>query len=305
MSNIITSEFGGVTLPGAMITPSGMTWSADQVFCTVIPEEIQIPAELEAVAGKIFSIKNPKVDNQVYHYRRATSTSERLEVEVGHSWYRYNLLHTAFEPKMVEEHPEFLETLLRHVQPEEIFDLDSLGGSSSGGVGITTVVIFADNTTVMVHRSKEVSVNADIDHTALAEGVNFDEGESGHIDLAAVAARSAVEELNLPITRQDVLFLGLAVDGRYWWPGVLAQVKVPLTWGQVKEQSEAARDRWEHSSVRFIPYTPEGIAEELRYALEPGKGVTGFGAIALLESGIYDFGQEEMERAFRNIALQT
>ena len=312
MYEMITSKFGGIVLPGKMITPSGKVWKPNQVVCRLVPEEISVPDEVRELSEQVLAIKQPKTNARTFHFRRALIRrryylfgAKILRMEVAYSRYQFNLLHAAFEDLVRKERPEIAEALLQFVSEDDLFDLNKLGGPLSSGVGITTVVVLADQQTIMTHRSKEVSLNADLNHTALAEGVNPEEGLGREIDLPSVAVRAAVEELNLPVDREDLVFLGLAIDGRYWSPGIIAKVEIPLTWQEVKERSERARDRWERDNIRFIPYTPEGIAEELRYALEPGKGVTGFGAIALLESGIYDFGQEEMERAFRNIALQA
>ena len=298
---ILTSEFAGVILPGRMITPPGKAWEPNQVVCKVVQEEINVPETIRRLSEQLLAIKKPQVNGKTFHYRQANVTSDGIELEEGCSRYQFNLLHTAFEERIRQEHPEIAETLLQYVREEDLFDYGKLGGPLSSGVGIATVVVLADHLTIMVHRSKEVSVNADIDHPALGEGVNPDEGESGEIDIAAVAIRAAVEELNLPISGKDLIYLGLAVDGRYWWPGNLTKVEVPLTWEEIKERSEGATDRWERSDIRFIPYTPDGIAEELRYAMEPGRGVTGFGSMALLQSGIYDFGRAAMDAAFRSL----
>lgn len=300
MFKILTSGFAGVVLPGRMITSPG-AWNHNRVVCRVVPEEISIPGEVRELSEQILAIKKPRENAGTFHFRKAYISDEVLGIEVGNSWYQFNLLHAVFEDQIRADHPELAETLLRHVREEDLFDLGKLGGPLSSGVGITTVVVLKDRQTVMAHRSKEVSVNADIDHPALAEGVNPEEGSGGEIDLPAVAVRSAVEELNLPVGREDLVFLGLAVDGRYWWPGIIAKVEVPLTWQEVKEISEEARDRWERDNVRFTPYTPQGIAEELQFATEPGRGVTGFGSMALLQAGIFDFGRSAMDAAFRQL----
>lgn len=299
---VLSSEFAGVRLPGKLITPLGRSWESDQITCRVIPEEIKIPQEVREVSERLLQIKKPRVNGHTFHYRSAKVTSDGIDIEVGISRYGLNLLHAAFEAAIRREHPQFAEVLLRYVREEDLFDRSKLGGPLSSGVGITTVVVLADRQTVMVHRSKEVSVNADIDHTALAEGVNPEEGETGEIDLAAVAIRAGVEELELPIHREDLVHLGLCVDGRYWWPGIISKVEVPLTWQEVKERSEKARDRWEMDDIRFIPYTPEGIAKELQFAVEPGRGVTGFGSMALLQAGVFDFGRAAMDTAFRKLS---
>ncbi|HEX7456431.1 MAG TPA: hypothetical protein VF303_03115 [Candidatus Nanoarchaeia archaeon] len=300
MYKVITSQFGGVTLPGRMITPSGMTWKSEQISCRVIPEEIEVPTEVHQLSERILAIKKPKENARTYHLRSANVSQESLALEVGKSWYRYNLLHAAFEDRLREEHPEVFEVLLHHVRPEDLFNLKALGGPLSSGVGITTVVVLAEGLTVMVHRSKGVSVNADMDHPALAEGVNPEAGVTGEIDLPKVAIRSGLEELGISTRQEDLVFLGLCADGRYWWPGLIARVEVSLTWNELRYRSESARDRWERSNIRFISYTPKGIAQELAFAMEPGRGVTGFGSMALLEAGIADFGREEMEAAFRS-----
>ena len=297
MDNTLTFEFESLVLPGLPLTELGMSWEPDQVSCSVVQDELKITQELERISEQILNKKKGAVNNATFNYRRAEVSQDRLRLEVGLSQYRYNLLHAAFEPGMVESHPEFLGQMREQVRQEDLFDLDNLGGPLSSGVGITTVVVLADNLTVMIRRSNKVSMNANLDHPALAEGVNPEEGLAGKIDLPSVAIRSAKEELNLPIERKDVLFLGMCVDGRYWWPGIIAKVKVPFTWQEVRDRSEGARDRWERDDIRFIPYTPEGIADELRHAMEPGKGVTGFGSIALLQAGIVDFGKEVMEKA--------
>ena len=299
MFKVITSEFSGVTLSGRMITPIWKTWEPDQITCRVVPQDIDVHDDIRKVSEKLLEIKQPSVNNETFHYRRAKVSDDGIELEVGRSRYQFNLLHAAFEDSIRLDHPELAEILLRHVREDDLFDLGKLGGPLSSGVGITTVIVLKDRQTIMVHRSKEVSLNADTDHPALAEGVNPEEDVSGEIDLSSVAIRSGVEELNLPIRREDLVHLGLCVDGRYWSPGNIAKVEVPLTWQEVKERSEKARDRWERDDIRFIPYTPQGIAKELQLANEPGRGVTGFGSMALLQAGIYDFGRSAVDAAFR------
>ena len=300
MDNTITYKVGSLVLPGSPLTELGMSWRPDQVSCKVVPESLGLPLEIEALSRQVLEIKRPTSNDRVYHYRRAEVSADELRLEVGYSSYQYTLLHSAFEPVMIEEHPEIQRTLLEHIRKEDLFDLGKLGGPLSSGVGITTVVVTSDRQTVMVHRSPKVALNANLNHPAMAEGVNFNEGEDGLIDLASVAIRSAVEELNLPIKREDLLFLGLNVDGRYWWPGISARVRVPLTFSEVKELSANASDVWERSGeLRSVLYTPEGIAEELRQAMDLEKGMTGFGAIALLHAGSVDFSHEAMERACR------
>lgn len=302
MFKVLSSEFAGVQLPGRLITPLGKSWEPNQITCRVVPEEIDVPREIRELSEQLLEIKKPRVNADTFHYRSAKITDEMINIEVGRSRYQLNLLHAVFEDSIRRDHPEMVETLLRHVREEDLFNLGKLGGPLSSGVGITTVVVLADRQTIMVHRSKEVSVNADIDHTALAEGVNPEEGKGGEIDLSSVAIRGAVEELNLPIRREDLVYLGLCIDGRYWWPGNITKVEVPLTWQEVKERSEKARDRWERDDIRFIPYTPSGIAQELRFAMEPGRGVTGFGSMALLQAGVFDFGRAAMDVAFRSLS---
>lgn len=302
MFKVISSEFAGVPLPGRMITPPGKFWEPNQVTCRVVPEEIDVPLEIRELSEQLLEIKKPRVNGDTFHYRSAKITDEMIDIEVGRSRYQFNLLHAVFEEEIRSRYPEMAEVLFRHVLEEDLFDLGKLGGPMSSGVGITTVVVLADRKTVMVHRSNEVSVNADIDHTALAEGVNPEEGVSGEIDLSAVAIRGGIEELNLPINQEDLVYLGLCVDGRYWWPGIISKVEVPLTWQEVKERSDKARDRWERDDIRFIPYTPAGIAQELRFAMEPGRGVTGFGSMALLQAGVFDFGRAAMDAAFRSLS---
>lgn len=303
MKILLDTRFGGINdLPGGMFTPLGITFSSEQVHMRVVQAELELPDELKELADTIMKIKKPPSDSRVYHFRRARLTGDSLEIEVGLSWYRYTLLHTAFEPRMLDQHPEFAKRLESYPSLKPLFG-DDLVGPLSSGVGITTVVVTSDERTVMVRRSKErVSVNADLDHPGSAEEVNFKEGASGDINLADVALRGATEELGLPVGKDDILFLGLCIDGRYLWPGVIARVKVPLTFEQVRLSSKEAEDWWERDGeVWALPYTPDGLARVLRQAANPpGEGgMTGFGAMALLAAGVVDFGQSKMLDACR------
>lgn len=222
-----------------------------------------------------------------------------IDVELGKSRYFNSLLSTVFDVDISGDDPDLKNRLSSIVDVDRLFTPEGIGMHPlSTGVGVCCVLITSDGFTVLTKRSEAVALQPGRLHPATAEGFSLrDLSEGREISLRNAIRRSLAEELNITeLSGEEIFVHGLAVDLNIMRPAILAEIRIPFTWEDIRPGQEHSPDKWEHEKVWPVRFSPNDCAQELG-RIEQWTG----GSHALTLSLIREFGEEAVKDAFNTV----
>lgn len=124
-------------------------------------------------------------------------------------------------------------------------------------VGISTLIISADNKVLLTQRSPKVAVEPNSFHITLPEGMSCrDIDDTGHISPVDAVIRGIHEEIADPgktlpliVDPKMIKLLGLGISTKYRQPEFAALARLPYSANYITKGAEKARDRWERKSI--------------------------------------------------------
>lgn len=134
-------------------------------------------------------------------------------------------------------------------------------------VGVSVIVVSADNKVLLTQRSPKVAVEPNSFHVTIPEGMSREDIDSkGSISPVAAVLRGVSEELSDPDNKKklrakesDVKILGLGISTKYLQPEFAALVKMPHKASEIIYGAEKARDRWERKKIIAYDFSAEEL----------------------------------------------
>ena len=130
------------------------------------------------------------------------------------------------------------------------------------GFGIALTIVTADNKVVIPRRSENVSVWKNKFTISANEALSrvLDKNEKGQPDVYFAAQRAAKEELGVDIPVDAICFYALGFETISLQWALLGTVKTDLIAQDIEDSFRTtAKDKFEHSELRFIDFTPEAV----------------------------------------------
>lgn len=235
-ARVITKE-----IPKSVVLPPEALEELERITHELQHQE---DAHFKLYNGDIYSFTNFRIS------RTETDESGCVDLDFNHSKY-FEFLAVDRLARDPAFRSKYLAESIRTRKPKYCL-----------GFGIALTIITADNKLVVPRRSENVSVWKNKYTISANEALSrmLDRNEKGQPDVYFAAQRAAKEELGIDIPTEAIRFYALGFETISMQWALLGTVKTELIAQDIEDSFRTtAKDKFEHSELRFIDFTPEGV----------------------------------------------
>jgi transcriptional regulator with XRE-family HTH domain len=142
--------------------------------------------------------------------------------------------------------------------------------------GVGLAVITSDNKLLVSERGN-TAVDPHVYFPAVAEGATtaMDAAPNGAPDHFKVASRGVLEELGVPLSPDELIWLSFGANSYLCEYGLIGRVDSPYSYDQIERRRAvgAARDSWETRRLHAVDFSPTEVAH---FCANPERGLFEF-----------------------------